>query len=212
MDRRRIQRLPGECTRCHQVFPLTEEFFYLCRRRGRCEWRQKCKQCVATKQREYGKENVEAVSAYNKRRAKTPRHRAIMRAAWTRYRAKPEHKEIERSQYRRKVSTVDGREKVRVKIRRRRARVRGSTRHHTAEDVRCAVEAQGGLCFYCHIDVSTKYTVDHLIPLVRGGSDGPENIVIACASCNFRKSDKTPEEFVAGITHRRLAWRSGLLG
>ncbi|WP_371930116.1 HNH endonuclease [Bradyrhizobium sp. CCGUVB1N3] len=71
---------------------------------------------------------------------------------------------------------------------------------------------QDGHCFYCAADLSaTAWTVDHLIPLIRGGSDGPENIVVACPSCNFRKADRTPEEFAAGISHRRKMWRKGLL-
>jgi 5-methylcytosine-specific restriction endonuclease McrA len=37
--------------------------------------------------------------------------------------------------------------------------------------------------------------LDHLIPLVRGGSDNPNNIAFACALCNWRKHARTPEEF-----------------
>jgi 5-methylcytosine-specific restriction endonuclease McrA len=138
-----------------------------------------------------------------------PNYREYMREAWRRFHAKPDAREKDRALYRKIVATPEGREKIRVKIRSRRARVRGAAGHHTAEDVRIAIEVQQGRCFYCEGDVSAKYTVDHLIPLVRGGSDGPENIVIACPSCNFRKADKTPEEFAAGIKHRRLKWRKG---
>ena len=196
-------RPPGQCTKCGNVYPETDEYFHPLRRRGRVELRSVCKACISKYDHEYGKRNADAISAYNKARAQTPHHREIMRAAWRRYRAKPEYKEIDREQYRRTVSTPEGREKIRTKCRRRRARIRGSTKHHTAQDVMVALEVQGNLCFYCQVDIADKYTVDHLTPLIRGGSDGPENIVIACPNCNFRKSDKTPQEFADGIKHER---------
>jgi 5-methylcytosine-specific restriction endonuclease McrA len=203
-----IRRRPqGQCSHCGNVYPETNEFFHEHRRRGRVELRSYCKDCFNKQTADYQKHNAEAVRAYQRKRTATPHYRAILRAAWQRFHAKPEYKEIDRAQYRRTVSTPEGREKVRVKVRRRRARLKGAMRHHTANDVRVSIEVQQGRCFYCEADVPIKYTVDHLIPLVRGGSDGPENIVIACASCNFRKADKTPEEFAAGIKHRRLMWR-----
>ena len=47
-------------------------------------------------------------------------------------------------------------------------------------------------CRYCgsHKDIS----LDHVIPVSKGGSDEPDNLVTACRACNSRKSDKTPEE------------------
>lgn len=38
---------------------------------------------------------------------------------------------------------------------------------------------------------------DHVIPLSRGGSSDPDNLVAACRSCNSRKKDKTPEEWLS---------------
>jgi 5-methylcytosine-specific restriction endonuclease McrA len=50
----------------------------------------------------------------------------------------------------------------------------------------------GHKCQYCG---STKnLTIDHVIPRSRGGEDTWENLVVACNSCNTRKSDKLLEE------------------
>ena len=56
----------------------------------------------------------------------------------------------------------------------------------------------GYTCGYCggHGD-----TVDHIEPVSRGGQDSWLNLIAACAPCNGRKSDRTPEE--AGM---RLLW------
>lgn len=41
-------------------------------------------------------------------------------------------------------------------------------------------------------------TVDHVVPLSRGGADGPSNWVLSCLQCNQRKGDMTASEFRAG--------------
>jgi 5-methylcytosine-specific restriction endonuclease McrA len=78
---------------------------------------------------------------------------------------------------------------------RRRALIAAATGDHTAADVRVQYERQNGRCLYCEKKVGEDYHVDHVIPLSKGGSNGPENIVIACSSCNCKKKDKMPAEF-----------------
>jgi 5-methylcytosine-specific restriction endonuclease McrA len=48
-------------------------------------------------------------------------------------------------------------------------------------------------CQYCG---TTKgpMTVDHVIPKTMNGSDSWTNLVCACANCNNRKGDRTPEQ------------------
>lgn len=80
---------------------------------------------------------------------------------------------------------------------RRKARKRAAPGTHTAQDIRDLLARQGGLCAYCAEPHGEDYHVDHRVPLSRGGSNGPENLCIACAPCNLSKNDKTPEEFAA---------------
>ncbi len=49
-----------------------------------------------------------------------------------------------------------------------------------------------GVCFYCS---GPADTIDHRIPLCRGGSALPANLVSACRSCNSRKRHRTEREF-----------------
>ena len=47
------------------------------------------------------------------------------------------------------------------------------------------------LCEYCHTSEQWQYvrfTVDHIVPLVQGGSDTLDNLALACFHCNRRKS------------------------
>jgi 5-methylcytosine-specific restriction endonuclease McrA len=53
--------------------------------------------------------------------------------------------------------------------------------------------AAAGLCHYCHKEA--KLTIDHVIPLSRGGKDSKDNVVAACLRCNTSKGNKTLEEW-----------------
>lgn len=53
-----------------------------------------------------------------------------------------------------------------------------------------------GRCHYCEETFSpTELTMDHLIPLVRGGKSIKGNVVVACKSCNSKKKYALPWEF-----------------
>ena len=77
----------------------------------------------------------------------------------------------------------------------RRARKQGNGGSHNAADVRSQHARQKGHCYWCGVKVGKKYHVDHVIPLALGGSNGPENIVIACPPCNLSKNAKHPMDF-----------------
>jgi len=52
-----------------------------------------------------------------------------------------------------------------------------------------------GHCHYCGKEA--KLTLDHVIPLSKGGKHSKENVVPACGHCNFSKGTKTVEEWNA---------------
>jgi 5-methylcytosine-specific restriction endonuclease McrA len=54
--------------------------------------------------------------------------------------------------------------------------------------------AAAGHCHYC--DKEAKLTLDHVIPLSRGGKHSKDNVVAACLHCNDSKGTKTLEEWI----------------
>jgi len=91
----------------------------------------------------------------------------------------------------------NNREKYNAHVRNRRARLRQSEGFHTVEDIQKKIQDQRYKCYWCNCDISGgKHTVDHYIPIAKGGSNWPSNLVMACKRCNFSKSDKMPEEFI----------------
>lgn len=80
---------------------------------------------------------------------------------------------------------------------RRRARLAGGGGSHTIAERQEKFAKLGNICFYC--GTGGKLTIDHDVPIARGGSDNIGNILPACGSCNRRKSKKTAMEFLAMI-------------
>lgn len=53
-----------------------------------------------------------------------------------------------------------------------------------------------GLCHYCGRGFpAAELTLDHIVPLVRGGRSTRGNCVPACKECNTRKRDLLPTEW-----------------
>lgn len=70
-------------------------------------------------------------------------------------------------------------------------------------------------CQYCYKRFPEReLTLDHVLPVVRGGKKTWENIVSACIRCNQKKGDRTPEE--AGLKMLRRPqmprWLPGTFG
>lgn len=57
-------------------------------------------------------------------------------------------------------------------------------------------KVQSGVCYYCHREVGRiRLTMDHVVPLSRGGKSTKGNIVAACKECNNKKKYLLPIEW-----------------
>ncbi len=70
-----------------------------------------------------------------------------------------------------------------------RARARGAHGHSTAQEWEALCAKHGGRCLRCH--AQAKLTVDHIVPVSRGGSSDISNLQPLCAKCNSIKHTKT---------------------
>jgi 5-methylcytosine-specific restriction endonuclease McrA len=78
-----------------------------------------------------------------------------------------------------------------VHSRNRRARQCDVGGEHTATDIERLYDLQSGQCAVCTAEFSEDpHTVDHIIPIVRGGSNAPENLHLLCGHCNYSKGTK----------------------
>lgn len=59
-----------------------------------------------------------------------------------------------------------------------------------------------GRCYYCGRSVGAKkLTMDHVVPLIRGGRSTRGNVVPACKECNNAKTHLLPVEWGAYLRH-----------
>lgn len=53
-----------------------------------------------------------------------------------------------------------------------------------------------GVCYYCGRKFRpAELTMDHLVPIARGGKSAPGNLVPACKECNSKKKYLLPTEW-----------------
>ena len=51
-------------------------------------------------------------------------------------------------------------------------------------------------CYYCEVKLApSEVTMDHILPISRGGKSTRGNVVPACKSCNTKKQSLTPVEW-----------------
>ena len=59
-------------------------------------------------------------------------------------------------------------------------------------------------CSYCkRYTLPVDRTADHVIPLSRGGQHHPNNLVMACGTCNSKKKDKPAQKFLEVLLRDR---------
>lgn len=123
-----------------------------------------------------------SVSAALMGRSLTPSHRANLSAAHLGRSPTPEHQSA--------VTAALNRPEVRAKL---------SAAHLGNTSFKDATVK--GTCAYCFGPATER---DHVIPRLRGGTDDPSNIVLACHRCNATKGNRTPDEWLAdGLRGRR---------
>jgi len=69
-------------------------------------------------------------------------------------------------------------------------------------------ERDGHKCQYC--GSTRKLTIDHIMPKSKGGTDDWDNLVVACSSCNIKKSNKLLEHTGMKLARRPVQPRTYL--
>lgn len=83
----------------------------------------------------------------------------------------------------------------------RKARQRGAEGKFGRDDIEKMLLRQGNKCVYCKADITGNYHVDHIMPLILGGSNWPSNLQCLCPTCNMRKKAKHPDDW-----HREIGY------
>lgn len=137
----------------------------------------------AEQSRRWRAENPEAWKASQKR--SLIRHRDRVQARLAAWRAQ----NVEHERAYRKANSA----RLLENCWRRRARLREVENTLTQADVQELIVVQGGRCAEC--GRKAKLTLDHIVPLFRGGPHTRRNAQMLCRSCNCSKGAKDPLQF-----------------
>ncbi len=150
---------------------------------------EKNKERLQRKNRAYYEGNKEKFIAANKRRMALKRDEVLekLRIAPKEHYAKNKERYAERGKRRR----AEHPEVMRQYVAARRAKKIACGGKYTTVDIERLKKAQRGRCYWCSTSYG-RYEVDHVVPISRGGSNGPENIVLSCRTCNRSKGAKMP--------------------
>lgn len=77
----------------------------------------------------------------------------------------------------------------------RRQRIRNNGGTHTVDDIQQILEQQAHRCYWCLKPLGESWHIDHRIPIAKGGTNNPNNLVISCPFCNTSKGSKLPYEW-----------------
>lgn len=70
-------------------------------------------------------------------------------------------------------------------------------------DREAIIKRDGLICYLCDKMLTDRQaTLDHVMPLIRGGSHTADNLRVCCKSCNSRKADRLLDEFFCFLSER----------
>lgn len=173
------------CSQCEQRLPISEFHKDKTATGGR---RSKCKKCRIEHVKDWYQENKERQSGKEKDRRRS---------------------NVEKYTEKEALRYIKDREK-RIGLATEHSHRRKARKLETVVEKGISKKALkkkfGTKCYYCKkemdfsLGIGRKFnkdmaTIEHLIPLARGGEHTWENIVLACRHCNISKNAKTIEEF-----------------
>lgn len=148
---------------------------------------------LKTKKRDYYKSNRERLLANVKKRS------IEKRADILEYHRKHYEKNSDRIKKNVEAYRIANPDKKKHLENKRRARKFKNGGSHTLQQRLEKFESLGNVCFYCKKE--RKLTIDHDLPLSRGGTDDIKNILPCCRPCNSKKHNMTSEEFIKRVVN-----------
>lgn len=179
------------CTRCGTAKPVSE--FH--RHRGRPDgYDYVCKQCKSESAKRYYDRNRDRIVARVKNKYwQDPEEARERRRLWAQ-----RNREHIREWWKQWYSTHNTHRRQKVRARYMMVGGRSVTDEQTWQLI---LETFSNQCAYCG-NKNVPLTIDHWVPVTRGGTNDPWNLIPACRACNASKGDKTPSEWIETLRLR----------
>ena len=198
-----------QCANCLEEKPITS---FCVRRRTRIRNGEpyiyvnipnECKACEHSKRTVFNVEHREEQRAYSKRRWQDPVYKERTKAYWAgkgkdvqaAYRKTTKSEERLKRYYATEKGQLYLRNKWKRHAEKRLTQIEASVHPLTPREWRAIVRLYAGLCAYCGKPWKTKRSrkpsMDHVIPLAKGGEHRKDNVVPTCWPCNRTKGAET---------------------
>ena len=196
----RQQPSEKECTRCGTVKSIDQYAKRYRAKRGTYVTESVCKPCIAEYSRAWRAKNQDRVKHYNIVYRGLNRDKLLLKDR--QYHA--ENRDSRRAYRREYYQTNKTHHQLTLKLwhldnpsakieyeQRRQAIKRKSSGVLTKDEIDDIIEASDGVCSYC-LKPCESLTLDHVIPLAKGGLHEASNVVAACRNCNSQKQARGP--------------------
>lgn len=162
------------------------------------KWRKANKEQYETKLEAWRKANPDKNRAYAAKSREKPERRI---------RAREKSKQWYKENKERALTTArewarKNPHRVRVYKHKRRTLLRAAEGFFTAQDLAAIKERQRHRCAVCKAKLPSNGRVihlDHIVALTKGGTNWPRNLQFLCISCNSRKNNRDPIDFMRSI-------------
>lgn len=175
------------CTKCNVEKPKSE---YHKDKQKSDGLRPTCKECTNAHINAHNLANPE------KNRAKVKAWRDANRERSRKQRAEHRRKNQEQFRQRDAEYRAKNKELCLIHSRNRRARKRAAYGALSPDIVQKLYVLQRGKCPCCGKPLGKNYHLDHIVPLVDGGSNTDDNVQLLRAKCNLQKNRKHPVDFM----------------
>lgn len=182
------------CNVCNIEKPLAD--FYIRKETGK--HRKDCKSCARTRCSKYYDEHRTSVNAYKLRWEQenyTERRKLVKKRYRHRHHEKvrqymrdwhDSHREHSR------LYSISNRMTARIRAHNRRELVRADGGVLSLNLAETLMVLQKGKCRICKKSLDRGCHLDHIVPLVKGGTHSDSNIQLLCPACNYSKGAKDP--------------------
>ena len=193
---RQLQSEVKLCRKCGRTLPISEFYWD---KINNC-FQYQCKDCKKKYAAEYQKSprghdvHLRATRKYHQtvdNEARREFYKTADGKAYLRERNKAESFLESCKKYR---QSEKGKTRKALNERKRRARFQEVLCTLTLEEWQEILQSYQFSCYYCGRD-DVKMTIEHVIPISRGGNHTKENVVPACGSCNSSKRERLIDEW-----------------